>query len=179
MTGESIAGQVELRRLDASVNTHGFRCGLGEIDKWFRRDAIKNHERFRARVTVASLPGNAHPVGFYALSLTIEKISKEERRAYAPELTQSEFASVYLYYTAVHGPFQRNGIGKRLLSEAMRDVYQLGRGVGLPGLTLRAAGSEVASFYERLGFARFGGTDESPRMIMPMRSILEAFDQDA
>jgi GNAT superfamily N-acetyltransferase len=85
------------------------------------------------------------------------------------------FPAVQLLYLAVIKPMQGNGIGTLLLGHAMERTYQIAQMAGVFALTLRPiAGRE--SFYAKHGFLPYG---QAGAMLLPVQSIVDAFEQNA
>lgn len=83
------------------------------------------------------------------------------------------FPAVHLAFLGVQKEFQRNGIGTALLSDVFDKVYKISQLAGMYALTLQSYDKNSTAFYESLGFARYSESEDSPKMLMPIRTILE------
>jgi GNAT superfamily N-acetyltransferase len=170
---------IELRPTDANCKTRHFTSGVKEIDRWFCDKALKKHLNFVCRVTVAYLPNNATPVGFYSLVLNAEPASQLRNGGKGLGLLTSSFPCINLWYLATRHTLQRNGIGRLLLGDAIEKVYIIAQHAGLIGMTLVAIDAEVATFYASMGFGRYAGNTDRPKMLLPIQSIIELVEQNA
>jgi hypothetical protein len=50
---------------------------------------------------------------------------------------------------------------------------------GVFAMTLVANDPEVANFYHGMGFRRYAGDDERPKMMLPIQSIVDLIEQTA
>lgn len=83
------------------------------------------------------------------------------------------FPAVHLAFLGVQKEFQRKGIGTALLSDVFDKVYRISQLAGMYALTLQSYDKNSTAFYESLGFARYSENEHSPKMLMPIRTILE------
>jgi GNAT superfamily N-acetyltransferase len=166
---------LEFKRLTAECGRGAFACGNGDIDSWFRNKAFKHHQDLKARVVTAHLLNNAKPVGFYAMTIRLEKddqLDMPRRMLARPQ--SGHFTSVQLCSVAVQRSLQRQGIGTILMGAALQDFYEVAVRTGIYALTLVAVDREVAKFYERLGFVQYGNPDAmQPKMLLPADSVIE------
>jgi ribosomal protein S18 acetylase RimI-like enzyme len=118
----------------------------------------------------------ASVVGFYAMSIQLEKeIELGSRHAAGSKGQSGSFATVQLWSVAVQKPLQRQGYGTVLMGAALRDFYEIVIRTGIFSMTLQAANAEVAKFYEKLGFTRYGYLSElaMPKMILPAQAVID------
>lgn len=167
---------LEFKRLSADCQRGAFRCGDRDIDNWFREDALNHHNELKFRVTTAHLPGEAKPVGFYAMVIHLESAAALQGQ-FSPKLFKGSFPTVLLSRVAIDGPLQRQGLGKVLMGSAISDFYDVAVRTGIFCMTLQAINQEAAKFYKELGFVEYAGRDAvTPKMILPARSVIEMIE---
>jgi predicted N-acetyltransferase YhbS len=126
----------------------GFRCGEDSLDTWLRRFALTNQASGSARTFVTCL--NDRVVGYYALaSGTVSRASAPERVAKAmPE----PVPVLLLARLAVDQSVQGQGLGWRLLRDAILRTLQVADHVGVRALLAHALDQSAADFYARYDF---------------------------
>lgn len=93
------------RALDAATVTRDFSCGEREIDRWFAREALREHQRGVILTTCAYLPKGEIPIGFYAVATVAEDV-KNLSAAYHRFGGSGYFPCLQLVYLAVHRTYQ-------------------------------------------------------------------------
>lgn len=169
---------LQFKRLTAECGRGAFVCGNQDIDAWFRKDAWDHHCQLRARVVTGHLPGNSTPIGFYAMTMRLEKEDQLDRQSRASSRSQSGyFMSAQLCSVAVHRGVQRQGLGTILMGAALVDFYEVAVRTGIYALTLIAVDQEIAKFYKKLGFGFYGDMNAiMPKMILPAASVMEMIE---
>ena len=81
---------------------------------------------------------------------------------------------VYITYIAVVRSIQNNGLGKILLSDALRRAHDLTATIGFSGVALRSLNDDTTRFYARAGFAPIYG-NQHPLMLLPIQSLIDLF----
>ena len=119
------------------------------------------------RVYDAHLDGTL--VGFYYLvasSNPPDMVSEEAAEKFG---RVKAAPCVYLGMVGTHAEYQRNGIGRVLMLDAMTITLKVAEYVGLYALTLEAINQEKADLYRRWGFQYF--IDGELKMFMPIGTI--------
>lgn len=163
--------------LDNDTSVNDFVCGDGEIDKWLRKKALKEHCAHKHIVTCAHLDDTGEFVGFYALSSVIEEANKLPSVTFFPFGGTKHFPCVQLVYLAVQNKFQRNPelrAGSTIMGQVVRSFAEVGALIGIPALILTPLSKDVAKFYEALGFEYY---DKNTRMFLPVQSAIAAVQE--
>jgi hypothetical protein len=79
---------IEFKRLSADCRRGAFSCWQRDIDKWFKDKALKHHQTLRSRVVTAHFLNTPNPVGFYALTMKLERESLLERDKWLLSLSE-------------------------------------------------------------------------------------------
>lgn len=148
-----------------------FTCGAKDIDRYFAREAWKQHSRGAHRVTCCHVEQSQAPAGFYTLACVTEEIRKI-KGSYHPFGGSDRFPCLQLVWIGVHSKLQGQKIGKLMLGRAIATFAQVGQQIGLPHLVVIPISNDVKPFYTDLGFREY---DNGQRMFLPLQSAVEAF----
>ena len=159
-----------------------FSCGEHEIDRWFKKSALKEHKKFHTRVTIAQFENSTDIVATYALSVRLENeksLLKEEKHSWSPfKNFNSVFVCLNLEYLAVAKKHQRRGVGKIVMGKVLEDFASIAGMGSIQLLTGRAISKDVFQFYEQLGFIKYGSDSRQPFMYLPVQSVLEMIEEE-
>lgn len=150
-----------VERLGTHHRRDEFRSGRAELDDWFQRSAGQADRRQNsARVWVLCDDGvdsGRRPLGYYALvahAVSVVAAPGELSHRHPPGFP---IGAVLLARLAVDHRHQGEGLGARLLSDAVRRIAATDEHVAVPLLVVDAIDEEAAAFYERYGLRRFSG----------------------
>lgn len=126
-----------------------FDCGQTDLNSWFLRHALQNQGANAAQTYVGLV--NSEIVGYY--SLAVGQVEYAE----APERLQKGLARhpvpiMLLARLAIHKDWQRKGIGKALLKDAVLRTMQAADIAGIRALAVHAKDDEARGYYERFDF---------------------------
>lgn len=162
---------VSINPLDPKMDRAGFSCGNDTIDNFFKFNAKKQHQSHQARVYIAAY--NGLPIGYYYLvvksSLPDEVGGPAERKFERA----GSVPTIYLGMIGVSSQYQRQGLGKLLMLDAMKQTLKVSDLVGVYALTLDALNENVAELYEKWSFKRFIEGELSMYIAIP--TIVELF----
>jgi GNAT superfamily N-acetyltransferase len=142
---------MRLEKFDISVSYKGlktFDCGNEMINTFVKKSLKKRVKKHFSQAYV--LLENDTFVGFYTLdtfSIARDTFDKEDRPSSLPPVV----SVVKLGMLGVDKKMQGQGIGKRLLRDAMLKVAHISEVAGCTGLYLLAE-VEAIEFYKTLGF---------------------------
>ena len=138
-----------------------FDCGEPSLNDWLKRRALRNQSSGASR-TYAVCEPNDRVVGYYALAagsvLQVDAPSRVRRNMPQP------IPVVVLGRLAVDLSWQAKGLGRSLLSDAVRRTLGAADTIGVRALVLHALSERAKAFYERHGF-RPSPTDPMDLMI--------------
>ncbi len=149
----------------------GFSSGQPELDDWFRRRAGQDERRNVARVFVA-LDETERVVGFYSLSSFTVSIGD------LPEELAGKLPRYDAIPAALIGRLARDetvrgqGIGERLLVDAIRRILDAGRTLAVFAIVVDAKDDVAVAFYERYGFRAF--QSRPSRLFLPTATAAAA-----
>lgn len=163
--------QIDVRPFGRNETLNRFTCGEQGIDRWLKNHARKHSDREECRVFLAFLDGEAFPVGYYALKVSDEKtnVFSETPDDYTKNLVS--FGVVNLSFLGVHLDYQKQGIGRFLLADAIYRCYEILTHAGYYAFTLQSINSGSTAFYKKLNFVPYAGTSEKPKMMLLAQNI--------
>ncbi len=164
--------EVRLDRLGPQHALDDFECGHADLDTRLKRHALAAQQMDSARTFV--LVEGDRVIGYF--SLTMGSVL----RAHAPTklvrgLPPYPVGMVLLARLAVHSAAQRQGLGARLLAEALRKAVSAGKAAAARLVVVDAVDEDAARFYAHHGFI---AVPEHPsrlyRRVKDVRMSLEA-----
>lgn len=152
-----------------------FSCGSAPLDCYLQHQATQDIKRNIAQVFVRCDSTGVDVIGYYSLSMTSIELADVpgDLRRWLPRYPAVPAA--LLGRLAIHRDHQGAGLGKMLLFDAMRRVYEASRGIGAFGLVVDAKDQAAADFYKRHDFRAL--TDDESRLILPMATIAQYFSR--
>jgi GNAT superfamily N-acetyltransferase len=165
--------QIEVRAFDSAVPVNQFCCGRPVLDRWLKNKAKKSAQRYEHRVFLACVPGRACPIGYYDLQVGSESVDALTEKPTNYLQNYTAFPAVHLSYLAVHEDYQGYGIGKFLLGDIFERVTGIADHAGFYALTLQSLDEHSTAFYKKLGFVAYSTNPTSPKMLIPIMTILE------
>jgi GNAT superfamily N-acetyltransferase len=139
-----------------------FACGEESLDRWVIRYAGQGERRDATRTFVA-VGGDGAVRGYYTLlagQVEHDEATGPVRRRLPPHFP---IPVAILARIAVDAGSQGEGLGSRLLDEALERVCRAAREVGVRAVVVHALDAAAAGFYERWGFR---GLSSTPRTLM-------------
>jgi predicted N-acetyltransferase YhbS len=174
VTGET--SELIIERLNPTHNRKGFDCGVEALNAYLQQQARKEIER-RSAVTYV-LVATSQPVeimGYYSLSaatVLLDAVSEEMASRLG---RQPSVPTTLMGRLAVSSRHQGQGLGGRLLWDALNRSEQASRDIGSVAVIVDAKDENAARFYERYGFRRFA--DPPMRLYMMMATIAGAANE--
>ena len=109
-------------------------------------------------------------------TLTSFKLEASDLTILSKGSLPKEIPCVRLVMLGVHDGLQGQGIGKKLMSDALHRIYAASQHIGIYGLYLDAA-PEAIKFYLALGFIRLdnGGNDVIAKMFLTIKAKENSF----
>ncbi len=166
-----------IRKLEKTDSKVDFSCGVPALDEFFARQSWAHHAKSRAnRVYVIADDANDEVLGFYTLSA--KEIERARLDGVVPKSAPPHPLGVfYIGYFAVAEARQGQGLGRRLMGDALRRCIEGADTFGAVGVFLDSLDDASTSFYRRLGFVDVpraaGASVDGPQpMILPMPVLL-------
>jgi GNAT superfamily N-acetyltransferase len=146
----------------ARHNVAGFACGEESLDRWLQRYAGQGERRDSTRTFVVADP-NAAVRGYYTL------VAGQIEHGQATEAVRKGLSRQFpipvaiLARLAVDTRSQGQGLGARLLNDAVERICRAAQEVAVRAVVVHAIDEQAAAFYERFGFRSLGA---APRTLM-------------
>lgn len=151
----------------------GFSCGKPSLDQYFANHAWPNHQAGISICYVADEPTVPGVVGYYTLSAASVESSLITHLA-TRRLPRYPIPAVLIGRFAVTAHLQGQGIGTRLLRDALHRCLTASMTIGAYGVLLDALDQEAADFYARLAFTVLEADGWPRPMFLPMHTLREA-----
>jgi GNAT superfamily N-acetyltransferase len=136
------------RLIEDSDDVADFDCGEPALNDWLRRRARANQASGSSR-TYLVCEGN-RVVAYYALAagaVDLDAATGRLRRN-MPDPTPV----IVLGRLAIDKAWQKNGLGRVLVKDALLRVRHAADAIGVRGMLVHALSPEAAAFYEAVGF---------------------------
>ncbi len=125
-----------------------FDCGHDTLNDWLKRRAIKNEASGASRTYVVCHQN--HVIAYYALATgAVQCVDAPGRiRRNMPD----PIPVMVLGRLAVHLSWQKKGLGRDLLTDAVKRTLQAADIAGIRAFVVHALSDEAKQFYEQFGF---------------------------
>lgn len=135
--------------LNKDHNLTDFNCNYPELNEWLKKYAFQAKMSGSANTFIVS--DNDFVVGFY--SLTIGQVDVDEASERIKKgMGKYPIPVVILARLAVLHTYQRRGIGKAMLKDAILKTLQIAEQGGVRALLVHAINEKAEVFYKRFGF---------------------------
>jgi GNAT superfamily N-acetyltransferase len=139
---------IEKLRRDHSVDA--FDCGQEALNGWLRKHALQNQGAGSAQ-TYVGLAGGA-VIGYYSLAVgQIEYLDAPERLQMG--LARHPVPIMLLARLAVDKGWQKQGVGRALLRDAVLRTLQAAEIAGIRAIAVHAKDEQARRYYEQFDFA--------------------------
>jgi len=125
-----------------------FDCGTASLNDWLKRQALKNEISGASRTFVTCK--DLQVVGFYALA--VGSVNRKESPGKIKRKMPEPIPVMVLGRLAVDTHWQKNGIGRGLLKDAVIRTIKAANHAGIRALVVHALSEEAKKFYLRHGF---------------------------
>lgn len=154
---------------DKSYQKDNFDCGIEDLNIYLKKYASQDIKRKFAQVFIISPSNSEEIIGFYTLSaFTIQTLSLPLE--IAKKLPKYPVPVSLLGRLAVDVNYQKKGIGKFLLADAIKRVIKASEIIGIYALVVSAKNEKVKSFYKRYGFIEL--LDENNHLFIPLKTAI-------
>ena len=144
-----------LERLQRAHPRKAFRSGVAEVDDWLVRNALQNQEKHLSATRVL-LDGAGTIAGYYTLAtgqVDFGDLPAEE----AKKLPRRLLPVAVLAWLGVSETHQKQGLGRLLLAQALRDCFEAGHTFSFVAVILDCINDAAKKFYQRFDFAELPG----------------------
>lgn len=139
---------IEKLRREHALDT--FDCGQPDLNNWLLKHALQNQGANAAQTYVGLVDGAV--VGYYSLAVgQVEHADASERLKKG--LARHPVPIMLLARLAVHRDWQRKGVGRALLRDAVLRTLQAAHIAGIRALAVHAKDEQARLYYEQFDFA--------------------------
>ena len=155
--------------LNRNYNRSAFNCGIGSLDRYLKHQANQDIKRRVSRVFVVRSRQNEKKVlGYYTLStLSIDLSVLPEKLA--KKLPKHPIPAALIGRLAIDVSAQGTGIGKMLLSNAIKRTLAVSDEIAIYAIVVDAINEQAESFYMQYGFAHLAS--KGKRLFLPLKSF--------
>jgi len=140
-----------VERLAKTHNRNDFDCGTEALNNFLRQAARQHADRELSRTFVLIDDKNPKMILGY-FTLTVCEVLPERIPARRLQLYPHPIPAAKLARIAVDSNYQRGGLGKLLLMDAMNRILTIAEDVGLIGMFVDAKDTSAANYYSGFGF---------------------------
>lgn len=138
-----------LEKLATAHNVNAFDCGSQELNRFLQKFAFANQQANTSQTYVALYEGAI--VGYYSLAVG-SVIYTEAPLRVIKGLAKHPVPVMILARLAVAQQWQKQGIGRGLLKDALRRTAQAADIAGIRALLVHAKNEQARSWYEQFDF---------------------------
>jgi GNAT superfamily N-acetyltransferase len=144
-----------LERLTREHPRHQFHCGQQEVDDWLRTRAWQNQKKHLS-VTKVLLDPTARIAGYYTLATGQVDFGDLPPDA-TKRLPRRCLPVAVLAWLGVATDHQRQGLGRLLFAQALRDCYEAGETFAFVAVILDCLSNRAKTFYRKWDFQELPG----------------------
>lgn len=125
---------------------------------------------------VAFLTGRPDPVGFYALTLRREGLSRFDGTPakFSPFYNEAVLITLHLHLLAVTSDVRGCGIGTILMGSVLHDFFTVADRAGVGFLTLTSLNQKSRHLYEKMGFQPYDLKSWGDHLFIPASQVMQA-----
>jgi predicted GNAT family N-acyltransferase len=171
--------------VELNKTLHGresFDCGKEELNSFLKTKAAKHAEVGVSRTFILpskdiSSDGKTFICSFYTIAgATIKKSTLP--KSLAKKLPHYPVPVLLIGQLAVHISCAGQGLGKITLIEALKRLSQINEHMPAYAVIVDCLDEEAEGFYQKYGFLELCRDDGRARMFLPMRTVLELFQDN-
>ncbi len=161
-----------IERWDRSHERGEFCCGKASLDDFLRSFVSQYEKRKLGRTYVAVRPGEKQVLGYYTLAAGSVSFQNLPSGA-AKKLPRHPVPVVLLARLAVDQTTRGRGLGKELLTDALKRCLELSESLGMHAVEVDAIDEGAKAFYQKYGFVPL--LDNDLHLYLPLATIADAF----
>lgn len=155
MTGVNFPAGFRLEPLVRQHRRREFDCGDKAVTDWLRTKALQHQEKHLSATKVLLNPNEAI-AGYYTLA-TGQVDFGDLPAELAKNLPRRALPVAILAWLGVSAAHQRQGLGRRLLAQALRDCYDAGQTFAFVAVILDCIDDGAKAFYQQWDFTELPG----------------------
>ena len=163
-----------IERLAAGHDCSGFSCGNDWLDKYLRKNALRNQDKGYGRTYVAIRDDETRRVdGYYTVSMSSVQFENLPNGLKFAALPKYPMPAAHLGCLAVSTDCQRQGLGSMLLIDAMQRMIAASEVVAARAIEVKAIDEQVRDWYATYGFVSFDKSGPPFHLFLPIDTARE------
>lgn len=152
-----------------------FSCGERDLEEYLKTRARREMDLRIAVVYVLYDVAEARIAGYYTVSSLSVELPEDMKKGLAK---YPEYPATLIGRLAVDEKYQGQGLGERLLLDALGRALAGSRTVASYAVITDAKNERAESFYSRYGFLPLPGAGGGRRLFLPMRTVERLFAEN-
>jgi predicted N-acetyltransferase YhbS len=163
----TIVKEIQISLLSPNDIISDFDCGDPDRNDWFTKRAVRSTQSDDARTYVARTR-EGEVIGFFALAVgsVMQAALPGKFRRNAPD----PVSCVLLAQLGVSLAWQKQGVGRELILEAMEQILRIAEIAGCRLFLVHHASPKLADWYKRFGFLEVNLVPV-PVMVMALKDV--------
>lgn len=160
--------------LSSAHKKSDFSCGKEMLDRYLHKQANQDVKRKLSACFVVNDEETNLIKGYYTLSnnsIPLELIPSQIQKK-LPKSYES-IPTTLLGRLAIDNRFQRQGVGKLMLIDALKRSYEIAKTIGSFAVVVDPIDQDAENFYDKYGFIKL---PDSGKMFLPMKTINQLFE---
>ena len=155
MTAVRFPEGFQLERLLREHPRRPFRSSEPEVDEWLRSKALQNQEKHLSATRVL-IDSSGAIAGYYTLATGQVEFSDLPHEV-TDRLPKRRLPVAVLAWLGVSVNHQRQGLGERLVAQALRDCFDAGQTFAFVAVVVDCLNARAREFYRRWDFQELPG----------------------
>jgi GNAT superfamily N-acetyltransferase len=144
-----------LERLRHEHPRRDFRCGEAEVDGWLATKALQHQEKHLS-VTKVLLDAAGAIAGYYTLAIAQVDFGDLPREL-TRRMPRRSLPVAVLAWLGVSASHQRQGLGRVLVAQALRDCWEASKTFAFTAVILDSINDAAKRFYQQWDFRELPG----------------------
>jgi ribosomal protein S18 acetylase RimI-like enzyme len=175
LTKESEEPHFVIEPLGARHDRATFSCGNQQLDSYLQKQAGQDLKK-RAAVPFIITSDHKTIAGFYTLSQYAVDLGELPEEVSKKMPRYPMVSATLLGRLAVSERFRRQGLGERLLMDALHRALQSSKQIASAAVVVDAKDDQAVAFYRKYGFIDLPKIEK--RLFLPMGTIALLFSED-
>jgi ribosomal protein S18 acetylase RimI-like enzyme len=161
--------------LGARHDRAAFSCGNQQLDLYLQKQAGQDLKK-RAAVPFVITPDHKTIAGFYTLSQYAVDLGELPEEVSKKMPRYPMVSATLLERLAISERFRGQGLGERLLMDALHRALQSSKQIASAAVVVDAKDDQAVGFYRKYGFIDLPKIER--RLFLPMGTIAQLFSED-
>ncbi len=164
---------LRIEELSKKHNRKKFDCGISELNQYLQATARQHSVKGISRTFVLIEVENPLEIlGFFTLTfceIQAKTLPLEYAKKYPSTIPAAKLARL-----AVSNIYQRQGLGKHMMVNAIERTLLVSKHIGIIGFFVDAKDDKAKKYYEQFGFITL--PDNTLQLFLPLTRLQQAYD---